>query len=116
MKRLGFGDQLLDDRKALVAFAIGLSGLLGEPAEDADKFNVGGINQPAAGAVGVELDRRLEAAHRAVLEIAHLHDASVLLPLAIAVLPAQPQRPQARGPETVDAPLRVGALYHLVDG
>src|SRR6516225_6960001 len=114
--RFGLGDQLLDDTEPPVALAIDLPRLSGEPAENADKLDVGGIDHPAAAAVRVEIDRRLEAAHRAVLEIAHLHDAAVLLPFAVAVLPAQPQRAQTGAREPVNAPLCVRAFVPEVDG
>ncbi len=54
-------------------------------------------------------------AKRAVLKIAQLHEATIFLPLAVAVLPAQPQRTQAGASQTMDAALRVGTLLHLID-
>ena len=64
---------------------------------------------------GSQVDRGGEAADRTIAEIAHLDDAAVFLPLAVAVLPAQPQRAQAHTGEAVDAAVRVGALLDPVD-
>ena len=109
------GDQLFDHGEPLVAFAVDLAGHLRQPSQHADALDLRRKHQPAAGAVGIEVDDGLEAAERAVAEIARPGRCAVFLPLAVAVLPAQPQRADARRWRGGGCGLGVGAFLDPVD-